>query len=146
MHDRAYATSLIPRLIVLWAGLLSGLQAAEQPRQWAEAHLDELVIQYSEFHASPELSFQEEITSMRLATALRDCGYAVTTDIGGHGVVGLLENGDGPVVMLRADLDALPVTEQTGLPYASRVVVKNEDDSDTGAVSYTHLTLPTITE
>ncbi len=134
MHDRAYATSLIPRLIVVWAGLLSGLQAAEQPRQWAETHLDKLVIQYSEFHANPELSFHEEITSMRLATALRDCGFTVTTDIGGHGVVGLLENGDGPVVMLRADMDALPVTEQTGLPYASRVVVNKENGSDTGVM------------
>jgi hippurate hydrolase len=118
----------------MWLCLISALQAAEQPRQWAEANLDDLVIQYTELHSNPELTFQEKNTSARLATALSDCGYEVTTDVGGHGIVGLLENGDGPVVMLRADMDALPVTEQTGLPYASRVIVKNEDGLDTGVM------------
>ena len=118
----------------MWICLAAELHAAEQHRDWAETHLDELVIQYSEFHASPELSFQEKNTAARLATALRDCGYTVTTGIGGHGVVGLLENGAGPVVMLRADMDALPVTEQTGLPYASRVISENEDGRDTGVM------------
>ena len=118
----------------MWICLTAELHAAEQPRDWAKTHLDELVIQYSEFHASPELSFLEKNTAARLATALRDCGYAVSTGIGGHGVVGLLENGAGPVVMLRADMDALPVTEQTGLPYASRVISENEDGRDTGVM------------
>ena len=62
MQHRHHATGLIPRLIVVWASLLGGLQAADLPRQWAETHLDELIIQYSEFHDNPELSFQEKNT------------------------------------------------------------------------------------
>lgn len=75
---------------------------------------------YREFHAHPELSGQEEWTSGRLAGELEDAGYTVTRGVGGHGVVALLENGPGPQVMLRADMDALPVREETGLSYQSR--------------------------
>jgi metal-dependent amidase/aminoacylase/carboxypeptidase family protein len=70
-------------------------------------------------HAHPEPSMQEQRTADLAATSLHRAGYDVTTAVGGTGVVGLLGNGQGPTVMLRADMDALPVKDATGLPYAS---------------------------
>jgi hippurate hydrolase len=81
-------------------------------------HLEKL---YTDIHAHPELSMQETRTAGLAAERLRAAGYEVTTGIGKTGVVGLLRNGDGPTVMLRADMDALPVEEATGVPYASKV-------------------------
>ena len=81
-------------------------------------HLDSL---YLDLHRNPELSSREEKTAARLAEELRRLGYAVTTGVGGTGVVGVLRNGKGPTVLLRTELDALPVEEKTGLPYASHV-------------------------
>jgi amidohydrolase len=81
--------------------------------------LDDLAAFYRDLHAHPELAFAERRTATLVAERLRALGYRVTTGVGGTGVVGLLENGDGPTVLLRADMDALPVEEQTGLPYAS---------------------------
>ena len=81
--------------------------------------LPELERVYTDIHAHPELSMQETRTARVAADRLRDAGYDVTDGIGQTGVVGLLRNGEGPTVMLRADMDALPVREQTGLPYAS---------------------------
>jgi hippurate hydrolase len=78
---------------------------------------------YRDFHAHPELSGREEETAARMAEELRRSGLAVHTGIGGHGVVGVLANGPGPAVMIRSDMDALPVEEKTGLPYASTVRV-----------------------
>ena len=74
---------------------------------------------YEDLHAHPELSFQEFRTASIAADRLRKQGWEVTEGVGGTGVVGVLANGEGPVVLLRADMDALPVKEQTGLPYAS---------------------------
>ena len=74
---------------------------------------------YRDIHANPELSMQEHRTSGIAAAWLRERGYDVTEGVGGTGVVGLLRNGDGPTVLLRADMDALPIKENTGLPYAS---------------------------
>ena len=74
---------------------------------------------YLDLHRDPELSGQEERTAARVGAALERAGFAVTSRVGGHGVVGRLRNCDGPVVLLRAELDALPVRERTGLPYAS---------------------------
>jgi len=81
--------------------------------------LPELERVYTDIHAHPELSMQETRTARIAADHLRGRGYEVTDGLGETGVVGLLRNGDGPTVMLRADMDALPVREQTGLPYAS---------------------------
>jgi hippurate hydrolase len=81
--------------------------------------LPELERVYTDIHAHPELSMQETRTAGIAADHLRRAGYEVTTGVGATGVVGLMRNGDGPTVMLRADMDALPVQEQTGLPYAS---------------------------
>ncbi|MCP2329544.1 hippurate hydrolase [Hamadaea flava] len=77
---------------------------------------------YRQLHANPELSGAEERTAAAFADGLRHAGFTVTTGVGGHGVVGRLTNGDGPTVLLRAELDALAVAEQTGLPYASTAV------------------------
>jgi amidohydrolase len=83
--------------------------------------LPDLEVIYTDIHAHPELSMQETRTAAIAAEKLRALGFEVTTGIGKTGVVGLLRNGDGPTVMLRADMDALPVKEATGLPYASKV-------------------------
>jgi amidohydrolase len=74
---------------------------------------------YTGLHAAPELSGQELRTSRRIAAELRSAGFRVTEGVGGYGVVGIAENGDGPTVLVRADLDGLPIEEKTGLPYAS---------------------------
>lgn len=84
-----------------------------------ERLLPDLQTLYTDIHSHPELSMQEERTAAIAADRLRGAGYEVTTGVGKTGVVGLLRNGDGPTVMLRADMDALPVKEATGLPYAS---------------------------
>src|SRR5436190_2899296 len=84
-----------------------------------------LLALYKELHSHPELSFQEQNTSRRVAEELKKTGCDVTTGIGRYGVVGVLRNGAGPTIMVRTDLDALPVKEQTGLPYASTVVTKD---------------------
>jgi hippurate hydrolase len=93
--------------------------------------LDELTARLADFyrdlHAHPELSGAEYRTAGLVAAALAPLGFEVTENIGGTGVAGVLRNGDGPVVMLRADFDALPVEELTGLPYASKVRAPGED-------------------
>jgi hippurate hydrolase len=83
--------------------------------------LPELEALYKDIHSHPELSMQETRTAAIAADHLRASGFAVTTGVGKTGVVGILRNGDGPTVMLRADMDALPIKEATGLPYASSV-------------------------
>jgi hippurate hydrolase len=80
---------------------------------------------YTEFHQNPELSLLEEQTSARLAKQLREAGFEVTERVGSHGVVAVLRNGSGPTLLLRSDLDGLPVKEETGLPYASKRLQKN---------------------
>ncbi|MGE5385585.1 MAG: amidohydrolase [Betaproteobacteria bacterium] len=91
---------------------------------------------YKDFHRNPELSMQEVRTAKIAADYLIACGFEVSRGIGGTGVVGVLRNGDGPTVMLRADMDALPVAEATGLPYASTVTARDEEGVDVG-VSHT---------
>src|SRR6202140_5681 len=86
-----------------------------------EGLLPDLAEFYKDVHSHPELSMQETRTAKLAADRLRAAGYEVTTGVGKTGVVGLLRNGEGPTVMLRADMDALPVEEATGLPYASKV-------------------------
>ena len=76
---------------------------------------------YIDIHRHPELAFEEKQTAAKLAARVQTLGYEVTTGVGGTGLVGLLKNGDGPVVMLRTELDALPITEQTGLPFSSEI-------------------------
>src|SRR5262245_36197392 len=81
---------------------------------------------YLDLHRHPELSGHEQQTAAKLAAALRPLGYEVSTGVGRTGVVGVLKNGAGPVVLLRTELDALPVEEKTDLPYASTVRTKDD--------------------
>lgn len=83
--------------------------------------LPDLELLYKDIHAHPELSMQETRTAGIAADRLSKAGYEVTAGVGKTGVVGLLRNGKGPTVMLRADMDALPIAENTGLAYASKV-------------------------
>jgi amidohydrolase len=85
---------------------------------------------YRELHKSPELSSHETATAAKLANELQQIGFQVTTGVGGTGVVGILKNGAGPVAMLRTELDALPVLENTGLPFASTVRTKDDAGLD----------------
>lgn len=94
------------------------------------ADLADLAALYRDLHAHPELAFTEHRTAGIVAERLRDLGCQVTTGIGGTGVVGVLSNGAGPVVLLRADMDALPVLEQTGLDYASVARGRDSDGAD----------------
>jgi amidohydrolase len=81
---------------------------------------------YIDLHKNPELSLHEGTTAAKLASQLRDLGFEVTEHVGGNGVVGVLKNGAGPTVLVRTDMDALPIKEQTGLKYASTVVFKSD--------------------
>jgi len=85
---------------------------------------------YLDIHEHPELSAHETQTAAKLASRLRNAGYAVTEHVGGTGIVAVLKNGDGPTIMLRTELDALPVEEKTGLPYASKVRSKDDQGHD----------------
>jgi amidohydrolase len=90
-------------------------------------HLPDLETLYQDLHRNPELSFQETRTAAEVVRRLEACGYQVTAGVGRTGVVGVLRNGPGPTVMLRADMDALPVKEATGLPYASEATGVDRD-------------------
>ena len=90
-------------------------------REKVEHLLPRLMDLCTDLHAHPELSLQEVNTAEKMTEVLREAGFDVTTGVGGTGVVGVLKNGDGPTVMLRADMDALPVKEESGAPYASKV-------------------------
>jgi amidohydrolase len=92
-----------------------------------EGLLPDLEALYKDVHSHPELSMQETRTARLAADRLGAAGYEVTMGVGKTGVVGLLRNGDGPTVMLRADMDALPVEEATGLPYGSRVTTTDHE-------------------
>lgn len=85
---------------------------------------------YKWLHQNPELSGMEMETSSRMASELRELGIEVTEGVGGYGVVGVLRNGAGPVLMLRTDMDALPILEETGVEFASRKVMKNEQGEE----------------
>jgi amidohydrolase len=104
--------------------------AAEPWRAPSREQIDALYPQmralYEDLHRNPELSLHEEKTAAKIADQLRRLGFEVTPGVGGTGVVGVLKNGTGPTVMIRAELDALPVHEKTGLPYASRATTHND--------------------
>jgi len=135
--------SLIVLIILTATGIRSG---AAQPgaavpaelRKQVESEVLEVVPRlepfYKELHAHPELSLQETTTSEHLATELERAGFKVTRRVGGYGVVGVLSNGAGPTVLVRTDMDALPVTEQTGAPYASSVKANDDKGNPVGVM------------
>ena len=122
------------------------LQVAAAQSSALDAKVDEelpsLVSTYKALHAAPELSHHEDKTAAILAHELRGFGYDVTEHVGkypnpqwqGHGIVAVMKNGAGPTVLVRSDMDALPVEEQTGLPYASHVHTKNDAGVDVGVM------------
>jgi hippurate hydrolase len=99
-----------------------------------EAQYPALEALYKHLHSHPELSLQEEQTAARLVRELEGTGFEVTAGVGGHGVVAVLKNGAGPTVLVRTDMDALPVVEQTGVPYASKVRARDRAGQDVGVM------------
>ena len=119
--------------------LSGGFAFAQQtPQTIADAELPSLLAIYEDVHSHPELSTREERTAALVAKELRAAGCQVTEHAGKYanpnlkcyGIVGIMKNGDGPTVLVRTDMDALPVEEETGLPYASKVTTKNDDGKD----------------
>lgn len=115
--------------VVLFA---CALPAQSDLDSWLDRQLGDLVEVYKHFHQHPELSFREKKTSKKLADLLEKVGATVTRGFGGHGVVAIMENGAGPTVMVRGDMDALPVAEKTGLPYRSKIYTENEKGQAAG--------------
>jgi amidohydrolase len=107
---------------------------AQDIRKAVDIDLPSLMEIYRDLHANPELSFQEFRTSAKLAAEAKRLGFTVTEKVGQTGVVAVLKNGAGPVVMIRADMDGLPVIEQTGLPYASKVRGVSKSGLETGVM------------
>jgi hippurate hydrolase len=128
------------RWLLLSLTILSALSlfAQQTPQSVADAELPSLLGIYKDIHTHPELSGYEERTATLIAKELRAAGCQVTEHLGkyensklkGYGVVGVMKNGDGPTVLVRTDMDALPVEEETGLPYASKAVAKNDEGKD----------------
>src|SRR5436189_5643673 len=128
--------SLLILLLSMWIAPL--IVAQQTPQSLADAELSSLLGIYRDLHSHPELSGYEERTAASVAKELRAAGCQVTehlgkyekSDLKGYGVVGVMKNGDGPTVLVRTDMDALPVEEETDLPYASKVVAKNDEGKD----------------
>jgi hippurate hydrolase len=122
-----------PKLFLL--ALLSAAAGAQtSPSKEVESVYPDAHALYVDLHQNPELSAHETQTAAKLAGRLRSAGYEVTEHVGGTGVVAILKNGPGPIVMLRTELDALPVEEKTGLPYASKVRAKDDAGRDVGVM------------
>jgi len=125
-------------ILLLSMRIAPSILAEQTPQSLADAELPSLLGIYKDIHGHPELSGYEERTAALVAKELRAAGCQVTEHVGkyadsklkAYGVVGVMKNGDGPTVLVRTDTDALPVEEETGLPYASKVVVKNDDGRD----------------
>jgi hippurate hydrolase len=108
--------------------------ASRQINEWLDSNLARFASICRQVHANPELSGQEEKTAALVAHELRAAGCSVSTRLGGHGVAGVLVNGAGPCVLVRGDMDALPIIEDTGLPYASAVRCKRADGAEVGVM------------
>lgn len=141
--DAAATLSRMKRAFVLVVVVLFAMPAlAQQLDSMIEQELPSLVATYKQLHAAPELSQHEEKSSALVASRLRELGYTVTEKVGrydeagltSYGVVAVLKNGNGPTVYVRSDMDALPVIEQTGAPYASTVKTKNAAGEEVGVM------------
>ncbi|MCL1145957.1 amidohydrolase [Shewanella marinintestina] len=127
-------TAVIPSLALLLSCSLSGSVLATELAQPSAKAMAKLEALYLHLHQNPELSYQEKASSERIANELKALGFEVTSNIGGYGVVGVLKNGEGPTVMIRADMDALPITEATGKSYASKVKTLNTSNQEVGVM------------
>lgn len=115
------------RLLALAPLLFATPAVAEPVRDAVASDMTSLMTIYRDLHANPELSFEEVKSAARLATEFRKLGFEVTEKVGRTGVVAVMKNGPGPVLALRADMDGLPVPEQTGLPFASKATGKTRE-------------------
>lgn len=123
--------ALLLSLSLLWCAFAAGPARAQSLEAAIQADYDaHLAVLFDHFHRNPELSLVEHETAARMAAELAAAGFEVTTEVGGTGVVAMLENGRGPLVMMRADMDGLPVEEKSGLENASRVVQKDPITGD----------------
>ena len=116
------------------ASLLSAPASAVTIGEAVKADMPSLMTLYRDFHANPELSMQEVRTPAKLAAEARKLGFTVTEKVGKTGVVAVLKNGPGPTLMIRADMDGLPIVEQTGLPYSSKVRAVARSGVETGVM------------
>src|SRR5205085_11547105 len=120
---------------MLWlaaaAMIVSTPSAAATLQESIRADMPMLLDLYRDLHANPELSMEEVRTPALIAPKMRPLGFQVTEHVGKTGVVAVMKNGPGPVLLIRADMDALPVKEQTGLPFASAVRGKTPDGVET---------------
>jgi hippurate hydrolase len=128
-------------IVASMACVLSAPVLAQDLGRFVDGELSGLVNTYKGIHAHPELSHHEEMTAALLASELRKAGFTVTEHVGkypdgtqGYGVVAILENGSGPRLLIRTDLDALPIVEETGLSYASHVTSKNQAGQEVGVM------------
>ena len=112
----------------------SAFAQSDTLREGVAEDMPELMELYRDLHEHPELSFEETATAAKLAARARAMGFEVTEGVGKTGVVAVMKNGDGPTVLIRADMDALPVIEQTGLPFASTVTATPASGVETGVM------------
>ena len=103
-------------------------------KSYLEKDISYLKNLYLDIHQNPEISLMEKETSIKLADELKKIGFDVTENFGGYGIVGVYKNGNGPTILYRTDMDALPMEEKTELPYASKVITKNFDGNDVGTM------------
>jgi amidohydrolase len=148
--NRVVRVGRVFRIAVVASALFVALACSRQDTACAQSdldarvgkELDSLLVIYKQLHANPELSTLEEQTSAVVARELRAAGFEVSDHFGqyaspetkAYGVIGVLRNGPGPTVMVRTDMDALPMVENTGVPYASKVRVKRADGSEVGVM------------
>ena len=121
-------------LSLLVLALLASPVAADPLTTAVKADMPGLLTIYRDLHANPELSFQEKRSAAILAAEAKKLGFQVTTGVGQTGVVAVMKNGPGPVLLLRADMDALPLAEQTGLPFASKVKALTREGAETSVM------------
>lgn len=120
--------------LILLIIILSGFVERKSIEESIKKDLPYLKSLYLDLHKNPEISLMEKETSEKLANELKKIGFEVTKNFGGYGVVGIFKNGNGPTILYRTDMDALPMKEKTGLSYASQIITKNFDGNNVGTM------------
>jgi hippurate hydrolase len=130
MISRMTFSRMKKQVAFAFLAVMAGMAQTSQLTKEVESVFPDAQALYLDLHQHPELSSHETRTAAELAGKLRSLGYEVTEHVGGTGIVAILKNGPGPTVMLRTELDALPVEEKTGLPYASKIRAKDDNGRD----------------